>query len=55
MTKARIRLIEASMGKKETVVSELCKELGVVRQTLYRYVGPDGSLREAAEKILKSK
>lgn len=33
MTPAKLRL---AMGQKETVGSELCKELGVTRQTLYR-------------------
>lgn len=33
------------MGNKDTVISELCKELGVTRATLFRYVGPDGELR----------
>ena len=52
LTKSQIRLAQAAMGKKETVVSELCKELGVTRPTLYRYVAPDGRLRGAAEMIL---
>jgi len=41
MTPAKLRLAMAAMGQKETVVSELCKELGVTRQTLYRHLGPD--------------
>ena len=52
LTKAQIRLAQASMGKKETVVSELCKELGITRATLYRYVSPAGELRNHALKIL---
>ncbi len=46
MTSAKLRLAMAAMGQRQTVVSELCKELGVTRQTLYRHLGPDGSLRE---------
>jgi len=46
LTKAQIRLAQAAMGKKETVVSELCKEIGVTRATLYRYVTPTGYLRK---------
>ena len=46
LTKAQIRLAQAAMGKKETVVSELCKEIGVTRATLYRYVTPTGDLRK---------
>ncbi len=34
------------MGKPETNVSLLCKELSVSRQTLYRHLGPDGKLRD---------
>ena len=41
------------MGKKGTVVSELCKELGITRPTLYRYVAPDGSLRKQAKNIIE--
>lgn len=53
MTPAKIRLAMAAMGKPETVVSQLCKDLGVTRQTLYRHVGPDGFLRDAGRKCLK--
>ncbi|APC97316.1 recombinase family protein [Francisella frigiditurris] len=52
LTKSQIRLAQASMSKKETVVSELCKKLSITRPTLYRYVAPDGTLRENAEKVL---
>ncbi len=52
MTPAKLRLAMAAMGKAETVVGQLCKELGVTRQTLYRYVGPDGTLREIGQKLL---
>lgn len=52
MTKAKIRLAQSAMGKKETVVSELCKELGVARQTLYKYMGPDGEMRDRGIKML---
>ncbi len=45
MTGAKLRLAQAAMAKQETVVAELCRELGVSRQTLYRHVAPDGSLR----------
>lgn len=54
MTPAKLRLAMAAMGKPETIVGQLCKELGVTRQTLYRHVGPDGSLREAGKKLLTS-
>jgi DNA invertase Pin-like site-specific DNA recombinase len=53
MTPAKLRLAMASVGNRETVVSDLCKELGITRQTLYRHVAPDGSLREDGAALLK--
>ena len=52
LTKGQVRLAQASMKNKETNVSDLCRELGVSRQTLYRYVGPDGELREYGKQVL---
>lgn len=52
LTKAQVRLAQAAMGKKETVVSELCDELGITRATLYRYIGPKGELREYGKRVL---
>lgn len=52
MTPAKLRLAMAAMGQRQTVVSELCKELGITRQTLYRHVGPDGALREDGKRLL---
>lgn len=52
LTKAQVRLAQSAMGKKETRVSELCTELGITRATLYRYVDPDGSLREYGKRVL---
>ncbi len=53
MSPAKVRLAQAAMGKPETRVGVLCKELGISRQTLYRFVGPDGTLREDGRKVLK--
>lgn len=55
MTPAKLRLAQASMGKPETKVGDLCAELGITRQTLYRFVGPKGELRSDGEKLLKKK
>lgn len=52
MTPTKLRLAMASMGKKETKVGELCKELGITRQTLYRHVSPAGELRPDGVKVL---
>lgn len=54
LTKAQVRLAQASMGKRETQVTELCEELGVTRVTLYRYVAPDGQLRDHGRQVLES-
>lgn len=53
MTPAKLRLAQAAMEKRETYVSALCKELGITRQTLYRYVSPKGILRKDGQKLLK--
>lgn len=55
MTPAKLRLAQASMGKPEIKVGDLCAELGITRQTLYRFVGPKGELRSDGEKLLKKK
>lgn len=52
LTKGQVRLVQTSMQDTETNVSDLCKELGISRQTLYRYVGPDGELREYGKQVL---
>lgn len=52
MTPAKVRLAQAAMRQPETNVADLCKELGVSRQTLYRHVGPDGSIRTDGQKII---
>ena len=45
MTPAKLRLAMAAMANSDTKVGELCPELGVTRQTLYRHVDPEGVLR----------
>ena len=53
MTPAKLRLARAAMAARETNVGDLCRELGVTRQTLYRHVGPVGELREDGRKLLQ--
>jgi len=55
LTKAQVRLAQVAMGKKETIVGELCKELGITRPTIYRYVGPEGKIREYGRRVLGRK
>ena len=52
MTTAKLRLAMAAMGQPETKVSDLCEELGITRQTLYRHVTPKGELRADGMKLL---
>jgi DNA invertase Pin-like site-specific DNA recombinase len=54
MTAAKLRLAMAAMGQPETTVGNLCKELGITRQTLYRHVSPQGELRPDGVKLLSS-
>ena len=53
LSKSQVRLAQASMIHRETNVNELCKELGISRQTLYRYVNPKGELRDYGKQVLK--
>ena len=52
MTTAKLRLAMAAMGQPETKVSDLCEELGITRQTLYRHISPKGDLRADGIKLL---
>ena len=52
MTPAKLRLAQAAMGKPETVVADLCAEIGIARQTLYRFVDPNGRLRDDGRRLL---
>lgn len=53
LTKAQVRLAQVAMQNRDTSVAVLSKELGITRQTLYRYVGPNGELREFGKRVLK--
>jgi DNA invertase Pin-like site-specific DNA recombinase len=52
MTPAKLRLARAAMADPGTDVGDLCRELGVTRQTLYRHVGPAGELRSDGQRLL---
>jgi hypothetical protein len=54
MTPAKLRLAMASMGQPGTKVSDLCTELGITRQTLYRHVSPTGAAAPRRRKALFS-
>jgi DNA invertase Pin-like site-specific DNA recombinase len=43
MTKHKLRLMMAALGRRTSPVTELAKELGIHRATVYEYVKPDGT------------
>ena len=53
MTTAKLCLAIAAMGQPETKVGDLCQELGITRQTLYRHLSPTGELRPDGRKLLE--
>jgi hypothetical protein len=53
MTVAKLRAAQAPIADWKTRVGDLCLELGITRQTLYRFVGPKGELRADGEKLIK--
>jgi len=55
MTPGKLRLAQTAMVERDTKVGDLCKELGVTRQTLYRFVSPKGELRPDGAKLLERK
>ena len=55
MTTTKIYLAQGAMEKPDTKIAELCKELGITRQTLYRHVSPKGELRSDAHKLMAQK
>jgi hypothetical protein len=50
-----MRLAMAATGQKATKVTDLCSELAITRQTLYRHVAPDadGTLRKDGLKVIE--
>ena len=54
LTKAQVRLAQAAMKNRDTSVSDLAAELSIKPVTVYRYVGPDGELREYGRRVLRA-
>ncbi len=52
MTALKVRMAQAGLANRDTNVNKLCEELGITRQTLYRFVAPNGELRADAERLL---
>jgi DNA invertase Pin-like site-specific DNA recombinase len=54
LTKNQIRLAQSAMANRDTHIADLCRELGISRATLYRYVSPAGDLRDHGSKALSA-
>jgi DNA invertase Pin-like site-specific DNA recombinase len=52
LTPTKLRMAQGAMRDRQTVVRDLCAELGITRQTLYRHIAPDGTLRPDGQKLL---
>ena len=52
MTSAKIVRAKNAMEQPETKIEDLCRELDISRQTLYRHISPIGQLRPDAKKLL---
>ena len=51
---SRLSPAPSPTAHRDTSVSALCRELGIRPVTLYRYVGPQGQLRERGQKVIGS-
>ena len=52
LTKAQVRLAMAAMKSRDASVTDLAAELGIKPVTLYRYVGPNGEMRDHGRQVL---
>ena len=52
LTKAQVRPTQAAMASRDTPVAGLCRELGISAVTIYRYVDPQGNLRDHGRRVL---
>ena len=52
MTRSKILRAQAAMKDRNTIVTDICKELEITRTTLYRYFSPKGALRKDAKDAL---
>ena len=53
MTPTKLKLAQTALKDPKTQVNELCQELGITRQTLYRHLSPEGKLRPDGEAVLE--
>ncbi len=55
VTRDKLLLASAAMKDPNCQVRALCKQLGISKTTLYRYVKPDGSFAPEADRVLNTK
>ena len=53
LTPSMLRRAQHGMARRDTNVADLCAELKITRNTLYRLVSPNGELRPDGEKLLR--
>ncbi|MER3353351.1 MAG: recombinase family protein [Hoeflea sp. D1-CHI-28] len=54
LTKDHLIIAQAVMRDRDANVAEFCRQLGISTMTLYRYIAPDGTLREKGVKLLNA-
>lgn len=54
-TPAQLRMLSTAMASRDTNVSELAKQFGVTRVTIYKHVHPDGTLTAVGQRIMDSR
>lgn len=52
MTKTKLNIARNALQSRDTSINELCSELKITRYTLYRYLSPEGDLRDYGHKLL---
>jgi len=52
MTKTKLMMARNALQNRDTKINDLCKELNITRYTLYRYLSPEGELRDYGHKLL---
>ena len=52
MTKTKLMMARSALQNRDTKINDLCTELKITRYTLYRYLSPEGELRDYGNKLL---
>jgi DNA invertase Pin-like site-specific DNA recombinase len=55
LSKEKVLIAQSAMKNRNTSVSDLCKTLNITRATLYKYISPNGELRERGLKATNQK